>query len=159
MNMGSDTTFDWACKSTWKTSAYNTMWCLIGCSIGDFGTIYYFQISGIPWPTLHIMLLAIFNGILTSILLETIILLNQMGLVKAFKTAIGMSLISMISMEIAMNTVDVLITGGAQLNLFVLPIMLIVGFLTPWPYNYWRLKKFGISCCPSDDMGSEDLSN
>tara|TARA_B100000131_G_scaffold281737_1_gene288476 strand:- start:413 stop:811 length:399 start_codon:yes stop_codon:yes gene_type:complete len=132
---------------------------LIGCSIGDFGTIYYFQISGIPWPTLHIMLLAIFNGILTSILLETIILLNQMGLVKAFKTAIGMSLISMISMEIAMNTVDVLITGGAQLNLFVLPIMLIVGFLTPWPYNYWRLKKFGISCCPSDDMGSEDLSN
>ncbi len=159
MNIGTETTFDWTCKSTWKTSAYNTMWCLIGCSIGDFGTIYYFQISGIPWPTLHIMLLAIFNGILTSILLETIILLNQMGLVKAFKTAIGMSLISMISMEIAMNTVDVLITGGAQLNLFVLPIMLIVGFLTPWPYNYWRLKKFGISCCPSDDMGSEDLSN
>jgi hypothetical protein len=24
--------------------------------------------------------------------------------------------------------------------------MLIVGFLTPWPYNYWRLKKFGIAC-------------
>ncbi|MDC3174752.1 DUF4396 domain-containing protein, partial [Candidatus Pelagibacter sp.] len=26
------------------------------------------------------------------------------------------------------------------------PIMLLVGFLTPWPYNYWRLKKFGINC-------------
>ena len=23
---------------------------------------------------------------------------------------------------------------------------LIVGFVTPWPYNYWRLKKFGINC-------------
>ena len=105
------------------------------------------------------MLLAMFNGILTSIILETIILLNQMGIAKAFKTAIGMSLISMVSMEIAMNSVDVLITGGAELNLFVLPIMLIVGFLTPWPFNYWRLKQFGISCCPSDNMGSENLSN
>lgn len=149
MNMSAETTFDWACKSTWRISAYNTMWCLIGCSIGDFGTILYFQITGIPWPTLNIMILAIINGIITSIFLETIILLKQMDLVKAFKTAIGMSLISMLSMEIAMNTVDVLITGGAELNLFVLPIMLIVGFLTPWPYNYWRLKKFGINCCPT----------
>jgi hypothetical protein len=24
--------------------------------------------------------------------------------------------------------------------------MLIVGFLTPWPYNYWRLKKFNQAC-------------
>jgi hypothetical protein len=23
---------------------------------------------------------------------------------------------------------------------WVVPIMLMVGFLTPWPYNYWRLK-------------------
>ena len=37
--------FDWFCKSTWSKSAYNTLWCLIGCSIGDFGTIYYFQIT------------------------------------------------------------------------------------------------------------------
>ena len=159
MNINPETTFDWTCRPTWKISAYNTMWCLIGCSIGDFGTIFYFQITGIPWPTLHIMILAIFNGILTSIILETIILLNQMGILKAFKTAIGMSLISMISMEIAMNSVDVLITGGAKLNFFVLPIMLIVGFLTPWPYNYWRLKKFGINCCPSNDVGSENLIN
>ena len=159
MSSNSEINFDWFCKPTWMASAYNTMWCLIGCSIGDFGTIYYFQVTGIPWTTLNIMLLAMFNGILTSIILETIILLNQMGIAKAFKTAIGMSLISMVSMEIAMNSVDVLITGGAELNLFVLPIMLIVGFLTPWPYNNWRLKKFGISCCPSDNMGSENLSN
>jgi len=24
--------------------------------------------------------------------------------------------------------------------------MLMVGFLTPWPYNYWRLKKFNQAC-------------
>tara|TARA_Y100001949_G_C15963822_1_gene320554 strand:- start:694 stop:1143 length:450 start_codon:yes stop_codon:yes gene_type:complete len=148
MNINAETTFDWTSRSTWKISAENTMWCLIGCSIGDFATIFYFQVTEIPWPTFNIMVLAIINGILTSILLETIILLKQMDVLKAFKTAIGMSLISMISMEVAMNTVDVLITGGAQLNFFVIPIMLAVGFLTPWPYNYWRLKKFGLNCCP-----------
>ena len=141
-----DKTIDWNCAHTWKTSAYNTMWCLIGCSIGDIGTIYYFQVNQIPWSTLSIMLLAMTNGILTSIVLETIILLKQMNLSSAFKTAVGMSLISMISMEIAMNVTDYLITGGAILNWWIIPLMLVAGFITPWPYNYWRLKKFGINC-------------
>jgi hypothetical protein len=35
------TTFDWSCKHTWKQSAKNTAWCLLGCSIGDFGTICF----------------------------------------------------------------------------------------------------------------------
>ena len=96
---------------------------------------------------MHIMLLAMFNGLMTSIALETFILTKQMVLVEAFKTACGMSLISMISMEAAMNIVDVLITGGAMLTWWVIPIMLIAGFLTPWPYNYWRLKKFDKGCC------------
>ena len=138
--------FNWQDRDTWNKSAYNTLWCLIGCSIGDLGTIYYFQVTGIPWTTMSIMLLAMFNGILTSIILETIILLKQMTFVIALKTAMGMSLISMISMELAMNLVDVIITGGARLNFYVVPIMLIAGFITPWPYNYWRLKKFGVSC-------------
>ena len=142
-----DKKIDWECNHTWKQSAYNTMWCLIGCSIGDMGTIYYFQVNQIPWSTLSIMLLAMTNGILTSIFLETIIMLKQMDLKTAFKTAIGMSLISMISMEIAMNLVDYLVTGGAQINLMVMPLMLLAGFLTPWPYNYWRLKKFNKGCC------------
>tara|TARA_Y100000768_G_scaffold376884_1_gene349455 strand:+ start:2068 stop:2514 length:447 start_codon:yes stop_codon:yes gene_type:complete len=142
-----DNTIDWSCIHTWKSSAYNTMWCLIGCSIGDMGTIYYFQVNEIPWTTLSIMLLAMTNGILTSIILETIILLRQMNLQSAFKTAIGMSLISMVSMEIAMNLVDYLVTGGAKINLMVMPLMLTAGFLTPWPYNYWRLKKYNQGCC------------
>jgi len=140
-------TFDWTCKHTWKTSAKNTMWCVIGCSIGDFGTILFFQLSNISFPILGIMILAIINGLITSIILETFILIKQnIEFKNALKTAMGMSFISMISMEITMNITDYLLTGGALLTWWVIPIMLIVGFLTPWPYNYWRLKKFGITC-------------
>ena len=140
-------TIDWKHKGTWKVSAKNTFWCLLGCAIGDFGTILFFQFSQIPFPLLSIMVLAIINGVITSIILETIILIRQnFSFVNALKTASGMSLISMISMEITMNLTDYLLTGGAILNWWVIPIMLIVGFLTPWPYNYWRLKKFGIAC-------------
>ena len=138
--------FHWKCKHTWRRSAKNTAWCLLGCSIGDFGTILYFQLTGIPWPTLYIMILAIINGIITSIILETVVLSRQMIISKAFKTAIGMSLISMVSMEIAMNAVDWIIMGGAKLVWWVIPIMLLAGFLTPWPYNYYRLKKYNIAC-------------
>ena len=140
-------TFDWLCSNTWKQSAKNTSWCLLGCAIGDFGTILYFQITKIPFPVLGIMVLAIINGLVTSIILETIVLIKQgLDFSKAFKTAMGMSFISMVSMEIAMNFTDYFLTGGAILNWWVIPIMLIVGFLTPWPYNYWRLKKFGLNC-------------
>jgi len=140
-------TLDWSCKHTWKRSAENTAWCLLGCSIGDFGTILFFQLTKIPFPVLGIMTLAIINGLISSIILETIILMRQnFNFNNAFKTAIGMSFISMISMEVAMNLTDYLLTGGAMLTWWVIPIMLIVGFLTPWPYNYWRLKKYGASC-------------
>ena len=139
--------FHWSCKHTWKRSAKNTGWCLLGCAIGDLGTILFFQITKIPFPVLSIMILAIINGLITSIILETIILLRQnLNFSKAFKTALGMSFISMVSMEIAMNVTDVILTGGAILNWWVVPIMLIAGFLTPWPYNYWRLKKYNIAC-------------
>lgn len=137
---------DWGCKPTWRTASKNTAWCLLGCAIGDLGTIAFFQFTGIPWPTLAIMTLAVINGLLTSIALETFILSRQMVLRAAFKTAIGMSLISMISMEVAMNLVDYWLTGGAKLTWWVIPIMLAVGFVTPLPYNYWRLKALGKAC-------------
>lgn len=141
------TTFNWSCKHTWKRSAKNTSWCVIGCSIGDFGTILFFQLTQIPFPLMGIMILAIINGLITSIILETFILIRQnFTYIGALKTASGMSLISMLSMEITMNVTDYLLTGGAILTWWVIPIMLMVGFLTPWPYNYWRLKKFGIAC-------------
>ena len=138
--------FHWKCRHTWQRSAKNTLWCLLGCSIGDFGTILFFQLSAISWPTLNIMVLAIINGLITSIALETIILFRQMNIKQAFQTAIGMSFISMISMEISMNAVDWIVVGGAEIVWWVVPIMLLVGFITPWPYNYWRLKKFNLAC-------------
>ena len=141
------TNFNWSCKYTWKRSAKNTAWCLLGCAIGDFGTILFFQLTQIPFPVLVIMILAIINGLITSIILETIVLIKQdLNFSKAFKTAVGMSFISMISMEVAMNLTDYFLTGSAILTWWVIPIMLLIGFLTPWPYNYWRLKKFGIAC-------------
>ena len=143
--------FHWRDGSVWKQSAHNTKWCLIGCSIGDFGTIAAFQsiayLDALGWSAMSIMMLAMFNGIMTSIALETFILIKQMGGIReAFRVAIGMSLISMIAMESSMNATDLLIMGEPSLTWWVIPIMLFVGFITPWPYNYWRLKKYGLAC-------------
>ena len=136
---------DWTCKSTWRKSSYNTMWCLIGCSIGDFGTIYFFQSIDHSLSIYLVMLLAIINGIITSIILETIILAKQFPIFEALNIAIKMSLISMISMEIAMNAVDLIFAGGV-LTITIIPFMLLAGFITPLPYNYFRLKKYNQAC-------------
>ncbi|MGJ8692991.1 MAG: DUF4396 domain-containing protein [Thalassotalea sp.] len=140
-------TLFWRNKSNWIKSAHNTKWCLLGCAIGDFGTIAYFQYSDHGLSTLNIMLLAMLNGLITSIILETIILYKaKFSFSDALKTAFGMSFISMLAMEAAMNITDYLLTGGAILTWWVIPISLFAGFVTPWPYNYWRLQKHGKSC-------------
>jgi len=136
---------DWKCKNTWAKSSYNTLWCLIGCSIGDFGTIIYFQNIDHSLSIYFVMLIAIINGIVTSIFLETIILLKQMNFSNAINTAFKMSIISMLVMEVCMNTVDLVFAGGV-INLLIVPFMLIAGFLSPLPYNYYRLKKYNESC-------------
>ena len=146
MSTQSIKTLDWYCINTWLQASKNTMWCLLGCCIGDFGTIGFFQFLEIAWPVSLIMTLAIINGIITSIILETIILSKQMLFKLAFKTAIGMSLVSMVSMEAAMNLTDFILTGGAMLTWWVIPFMLFAGFITPLPYNYWRLKALGKTC-------------
>jgi len=145
---GASVDFNWGDGEVWRKSANNTKWCLIGCSIGDFGTIAAFQFvfTDSGWSPMMIMALAMFNGIMTSIALETAILSAQMALNEAFRVAIGMSLISMLSMEAAMNIVDLVLTGGAKLTWWVIVPMLVAGFLTPWPYNYWRLKKYNAAC-------------
>ena len=78
------------------------------------------------------MSLAVFNALLTSIALETAILRDQVAVKVALKTALGMS---MISMKVSMNFIYVLLTGGAKLTLW---IILIIEFVPPLPYNYWR---------------------
>ena len=136
---------DWKCRSTWEKSSYNTLWCLVGCSIGDFGTIIYFQNIDHSISIYYVMLLAIINGIITSIVLETLVLMKQMNFSNAINTALKMSLISMIIMEVVMNTVDVIFASG-EINIWIIPLMLITGFLSPLPYNYYRLKKYNESC-------------
>ena len=145
--MKTSVNFNWQCKITWIKSAKNTAWCLAGCAIGDIGTILFFQLTQIPFAVLGIMFLAIVNGLITSVALETYILMKQnFNFLKSLKISFGMSFISMISMEVTMNLTDYFLTGGAVLKWWIIPIMLIIGFLTPWPYNYWRLKKFNQSC-------------
>ena len=136
---------DWKCKNTWSKSSYNTLWCLIGCSIGDFGTIIYFQNIDHSFSIYLVMFIAIINGIITSIILETLILLKQMNFSNAINTAFKMSIISMVVMEVCMNAVDLIFAGGV-IDLWIVPFMLIAGFLSPLPYNYYRLKKYNESC-------------
>jgi hypothetical protein len=137
----------WSNGKNWVKSVHNTKWCLLGCAIGDFGTIAYFQYTAHNFSTFAVMLLAMLNGLLSSIILETIILYrSNFTLQDALKTAFGMSFISMLAMETAMNLTDYAFTGGAILTWWVVPISLMMGFITPWPYNYWRLQKHGKSC-------------
>jgi len=137
---------NWKCKYTWKLAINNTAWCLLGCSIGDFGTIFFFQSIEHAFNITTVMSLAILNGLITSIILETLILLKQMNFRRAINTALGMSFISMIGMELSMNFTDIILTGGAILTWWAVPIMLFVGFITPLPYNYYKLKKYNIGC-------------
>lgn len=138
--------FHWHCRHTWSQSARNTAWCLLGCAIGDFGTILWFQIYSPATPPGIVLVLAIMNGLATSIALETLILRAQLGWRDAFRTAIGMSLVSMIGMEIAMNLTDWFLVGELKMTWWSVAPSLLAGFLAPWPYNYWRLKKFGEAC-------------
>lgn len=134
-----------------KRSAKNTFGCLVGCAIGDLGAIYCFQRyyapDSIPNDLWNLVWgVAMASGIATSIILETLILWRQLGPAEAFRTAIGMSLISMILMEAAMNLADYGMMGEPAITIEVLPFTLGAGFLAAWPYNYWRLKKHG-KCC------------
>ena len=132
-------------------SAKNTSWCLFGCAIGDLGTIAGFQNFYQPDPIPQelwtwVWGLAMVAGICSSVLLETAIMWRQVGPQEAFRTAVGMSMVSMILMEAAMNLADYGMMGAPAITLSVLPFTLGAGFLAAWPYNYWRLKKHG-KCC------------
>ena len=143
----------WKDKTTWNKAAKNTLNCLIGCSIGDFGMIIFLQAFYPSTPMWQQMLLAVIAGLATSIALETFLLHTREKLIwkRAFTMAISMSFISMVGMEIVMNATDFMITGGkAALSspgywLAFLPAAL-AGFLAPLPYNYYQLRKYNKSC-------------
>jgi copper chaperone CopZ len=144
----------WSNKTNWKRAGFNTLNCLIGCSIGDFGTIIFLQYN-YPEMSMWLMMgLAIIAGLITSIILETIILRVKEGFgwMLALSTAFSMSFISMLAMEISENMTDYFLTVGGSVPLsepfywIALCIALIAGFLVPLPYNYYKLQKHGIAC-------------
>ena len=143
----------WKNKRNWNRASFNTLNCLIGCSIGDFGMIIFLQAYYPETSMMWQMILAIIAGLTTSILLESAILKvrEKFNWSLALKTAFSMSFISMIGMEIAMNATDFIITGGkaafdtAAYWLALIPA-LIAGFLLPLPYNYYKLEKHGKAC-------------
>jgi len=146
--MSNTTTIDWFCKKTWKISAKNTAVCLLGCSIGDNLTILFFQ-KFIPSANMWlIMVLAMVAGLLTSISLETFIMLKHMDLKSSVKVAFGMSFISMLMMEAAANVTSIIIAGGNRLILswYSLIPSWGLGYVAAWIYNYYKLKKHGQSC-------------
>ena len=66
-------TIDWSDRQIWKVSAKNTFWCLLGCAIGDLGTILFFQLTQIPFPLIGIMILAIIVGYFSKSIISTIL--------------------------------------------------------------------------------------
>jgi copper chaperone CopZ len=143
----------WLDAPKWKRASFNTLNCLIGCSIGDFGFIIYAQSVGLQWSMLAIMGVAIVCGLTTSVMLETVILKVREGFSwkLAVQTAFSMSFLSMLAMEIAENATDYFLTGGTVMPhepfyWLALALALIAGFIVPLPYNYWKLKKFNKAC-------------
>jgi hypothetical protein len=143
----------WADQNKWKRASFNTLNCLIGCSIGDFGMIIYLQ-AFYPQTSMALqMALAVIAGLCTSILLESVILKarENFNWRLAFTTAFSMSFISMVTMEVAMNISDFMVTGGKAafdnpIYWFAFAIAMVAGFLAPLPYNYYKLKKFNQAC-------------
>lgn len=139
----------WNCHHTWKKSAKNTFICLLGCAIGDNAVILAFQFHLIPTLSIFwIIICAMLAGLVSSITLETFILLKQMPAVKAIQVAMGMSIISMLTMEACANITALIFAGGNRVALSwwsILPAW-VIGYLAAWVYNYHRLKKHGKSC-------------
>ncbi|KAI9376515.1 hypothetical protein BJX61DRAFT_489575 [Aspergillus egyptiacus] len=144
----------WTSRSTWKRAGINTLRCLIGCTIGDFSALWMLQTY---YPTLGmgaIMGASMASGITTSVILETILLrrgADQLSWPMAARTAMGMSMVSMLAMETAENLVDYHLTGGVvdvnNPQFWMAAVASVAaGYMAPLPYNYLRLRKLGKAC-------------
>ncbi|KAE8372490.1 hypothetical protein BDV26DRAFT_285902 [Aspergillus bertholletiae] len=144
----------WNCRPTWKRAGINTLRCLVGCTLGDFSALWMLQTY---YPALGmgtIMAASMASGITTSIILETVLLrrgVDQLSWTMAARTAMGMSMVSMVAMEAAENIVDYHLTGGVVAIedpkfWMAAAVSMTAGYLAPLPYNYHRLKKYGKAC-------------
>ncbi|OJD15681.1 hypothetical protein AJ78_04099 [Emergomyces pasteurianus Ep9510] len=144
----------WASRPIWRRAMLNTLRCLIGCTIGDFSAMWYLQAFYPDLAVGYIMGASMATGIASSMTLETVLLhrgRDKLGWTQAFKTAAGMSMISMLSMEAVQNVVDYHLTGGVvtlsdPYFWCAAGVSMAAGFLAPLPYNYIRLRKYGKAC-------------
>lgn len=144
----------WRSQSTWRRAGVNTLRCLVGCTLGDFSTMWFLQSQYPVLGTATIMALSMTAGLASSLTLETVLLrygVDRLDWRAAVTTAAGMSTVSMLSMEAAQNFVDYHLMGGVVD--FSSPTFwaaagasMVAGFLTPLPYNYIRLRKYGKAC-------------
>lgn len=104
----------------WKKAAKNTLNCLIGCSIGDFGTIIIVQTY---YPATPIWLMMAFS--------------------MSFLSMLGMELVANFT-DLTLTGGKVPVSG--PFYWLALAISLLAGFLAPLPYNYYKLKKLGKAC-------------
>jgi len=143
----------WNDNNVWRRASFNTLNCLIGCSIGDFAMIIFLQ-KYYPGTSMSLqMILAVVAGLATSVMFESILLRTRekFAWAAAFRTALSMSFISMVAMEVVMNFTDFMMTGGKAafgnpMYWTALMISMIAGFLAPLPYNYYKLKKYNQAC-------------
>ncbi|KAJ9218165.1 hypothetical protein DTO166G4_31 [Paecilomyces variotii] len=109
------------------------------------------------WPGLGMgmtMPISMMAGLATSLLLETLFLRfgsERLPLVLAGRTALGMSLFSMLAMETVESIVDYNLTGGVVALddpkfWLAAAVSMGAGWLAPLPYNYIRLRKYGVGC-------------
>jgi hypothetical protein len=151
---GEDASGFWRHGPTWWRAGRNTAHCLLGCAIGDIAAMTLIPVA---WPEVPLWLLmgaAIVAGITTSLALETAVLRLRDGLAwgRALTVAWGMSLLSMVAMEVVMNLTDWLAMGGARMPLdhpgywLAWIPALAAGFLAPLPYTYAKLRRHGRSC-------------
>lgn len=143
----------WNDNSVWKRAAFNTLNCLIGCSIGDFAMILFLQRFYPSTSMTAQMVLAVIAGLMTSVAFETILLRTRekFAWTAALQTALSMSFISMVAMEVVMNFTDFMITGGKAafgnpMYWTALLVSMVAGFIAPLPYNYYKLKKYNRAC-------------
>ena len=144
----------WRHLPTWWRASSNTAHCLLGCAIGDIAAMTLVPLAWPGIPTWLLMGIAIISGIVSSLTLETVVLRLREGLAwgRALSIAWGMSLLSMVAMEVVMNLTDWVAMGGKRMSpdhldywLAWIPA-LIAGFLAPLPYNYAQLRRHGRSC-------------
>ncbi|KAG0228706.1 hypothetical protein BGW42_002031 [Actinomortierella wolfii] len=146
----------WSDLSSWQVASVNTFRCLVGCTVGDFGMLFYLQSYHPSMAPTVAMGLAMASGITSSLTLETVLLRysrkTNLTWGQAFKTAMGMSMISMLTMEAVENAVDFHLMGWNNVDFSnpafwqAMGLSAFAGWLAPLPWNYWNFKKRGKSC-------------